>query len=67
MLLSQRHIKILTSRHSTNHIDIGDALARGVGMHLYFHVPFDVPGEDIMLGGFFLSEDELDDVRLACR
>ena len=66
MLLCQRHKVILTSRHSTNQIDIRDSLARGEGMHLYFHVPFDIPSEDIMLEGFRLSEDELEDVRLTC-
>jgi hypothetical protein len=42
-------------------------LARGVGMHLHFHVPLEVPSEDIMLEGLRLSEYELDYVRLACR
>jgi hypothetical protein len=67
VLLLQRHEVILTSCYSTNHIDIGDSLARGEGMHLNFHVSFDIPSEDIILQGFCLSEDELDDVWLACR
>ena len=52
---------VLTSGDSANHVDIGDALARGVGMHLHLHVPLEVPSEDIMLEGLRLSEDELDD------
>jgi len=65
VLFCQRHEIILTSSNSTNQIDIGDAFARSVGLHLHFHVPFDVPSEDIMLEWFRLSIDELDDVRLA--
>lgn len=67
VLLCQRHEVVLTSRHSANHIDKWDALARRVGMHLHFHVPLEVPSEDIMLQGLRLREDELDYVRLACR
>lgn len=62
----QRDEIILTSSHSTNQIDIGDAFARSEGLHLHFHVPFNVPSKDIMLKWFRLSIDELDDVRLAC-
>jgi predicted lipase len=66
VLFFQRYEVILMSRHSTDHIDIWDAFARGVCMHLYFHVPFEVPSEDIMLEGVCLSEDELDYVRMTC-
>jgi len=67
MLLCQRHEVVLTSGDSANHVNKWDALARCVGMHLHFHVPLEVPSEDIMLEGLRLSEDELDYVRLACR
>lgn len=67
VLLCQRHEVVLTSRHSANHIDKWDNLARSVGMHLHFHVPLEVPSEDIMLQGLRLREDKLDYVRLACR
>ena len=66
VLLCQRHEVVLTSGHSANYIYIRDAWARDKGMHLYFHVPLEVPSEYIMLEGFRLSENELNNVRLAC-
>jgi hypothetical protein len=67
VIFCHRHKVVLTSCHSTNDVDKWDTLARAVGMHLYLHVPLEVPGEDVMLEGFRLSECELDDVRLASR